>query len=59
MDNLKIITLNFSRIRNGIKILEILNKFEQLGIDIYCIQEIDIHSAIKYLNSKSSLQSHN
>ena len=52
MGGLKIISINFCRIRNGSKILEILEKFEKYGIDIYCIQEIDVESAVKYLKNK-------
>ena len=52
MGQLNIITLNFSRIRNGEKILKIMEKFNKNNIDIFCIQEIDVQSAVKYLNSK-------
>ena len=52
MGQFKIISINFSRISNGLKMLHIMEKFSHLNIDIFCIQEIDIQSAIKYMNDK-------
>ena len=52
MGGLKIATINFSRISNGEKILDIMEKLNFYAIDIYCIQEINIFSAIKFLKDR-------
>ena len=52
MGNLKILTINFSRFKNIIKILEIWEKFEKYNLDIICIQEIDVHSVLKCFRNK-------
>ena len=46
-----ILTLNFSRYRNDRKIMEVMEKFKRYNIDIYCIQEIDVDSALKCFQS--------
>ena len=50
MGNFNIITLNFSRIRNGEKILQVINQFKNHDIDFFCLQEIDVDSALKFLS---------
>ena len=52
MGNFKIISINFSRFRKGDKILQVINSFKNEEIDIWCLQEIDIDSVIKFLGSK-------
>ena len=47
MGGLKIISLNFSRISSCDRILDIMERLKPFKIDIYCIQEINVFSAVK------------
>ena len=55
MDNLKISTINFSRISNVKRILEIWEALKGFDLDICCAQEIDIYSAIKCFGDKFNI----
>ena len=48
----KIVTLNCSRISNGGKLLDIIGRFDREDINIFCLQEIDVDSVVKFFNDK-------
>ena len=52
MNSFNILTLNFSRISNIKKILEIWAKLEQYNLDVLCIQEVNVDSVIKCFSDK-------
>ena len=52
MGGFNIVTLNFSRFKNREKILEIHICIEKYNIDVFCLQEVDIESAVQIFRDK-------
>ena len=52
MGSTTLVTVNFSRLSNGVRLLKVLEQLEKYNIDVFCGQEIDIFSAVKFFGQK-------